>query len=61
MSKYDGCRGTAVSTLTYYIQTLFEKNGLGWDRDNDTEVGEIVDSIIDEAVHRIKEELSKSA
>ena len=45
MDKYDQGIGTATDLLTYYLRTAWEAAGLSWDRDNDTEVGAIIEAI----------------
>ncbi len=56
MSKHDGRKGTAVSTLTYYLQEAFECCDLTWSVDNNVEVEEIIDAIVAEAKFQIQEE-----
>lgn len=55
MSKYDGRAGTAEDLLVYYLRTLFQASGLNWDSDNDTEIRELIQAIVSEAKHQIKE------
>lgn len=41
----------AVHTLTHYIETLFQKQGLRWGGDNDAEIRGIVDDIVKASVN----------
>lgn len=43
-------RQEAKSNLIYYMRLLAKSSGVGWDFDNDSEIGGIVDLIIDAAI-----------
>ena len=54
MSRHDGRKGQALSTLTYYLQQGFEANGASWSFDNDVEIEDLIDCIVAEALHQIE-------
>ena len=57
MDKYDQGIGTATDLLTYYLRTAWEAAGLSWDRDNDTEIGAIIEAI-SATIHSPPDEVS---
>lgn len=59
MNQRDQSKGKAVALLSHYLTLTMEKAGLKPDSDTHAEIEEIVDHIIDAAVHATMEEMKK--
>jgi len=47
----------AVHLAQYYFRLIFQKDGVRWDEDNDSEIALIVDRIVDAARDEVREEI----
>lgn len=52
---------SAARTLSHYAQTVFEKNGLKWDADNEAEILDAVDDIVTATVLEVTARLREHA
>jgi hypothetical protein len=48
-------RQQAKSNLIYYMRLLAKSSGVGWNYENESEIGDIVDLIIDAAIAEVAE------
>jgi hypothetical protein len=56
-----GGKDRAERLLVHYIRLSWERAGLGWDADNEAEVGSIIDALHDMVIEEIRQHAENAA
>lgn len=54
--QYDGEIGAAKSYMVHYFKVLFERSGINWNEDNESEIESMVEAIVAAAAAKVKAE-----